>query len=161
MSDYVKSSPVSRQVPYDDQNIPTNLGTDIQTAVDTLYQQAAVSASPGFTWGRSGNVVANTWLLNDSVPSNKAGRTTMIGSGVIERVSVGTEDLNTYDLEIYEHDGNEIGLTLLHTVNVVSTRSQQFSTPNIAITQGKQIAIKLSTGSAKNIVIGLIAKGTI
>jgi hypothetical protein len=161
MSDYVKASPVARSIPYDDQKIPTNLGNDLQTAIDTMYQQSKVAASPGFSWGRSGNIPSNTWLLNDSVPSNRSGRTIMLNNGVIEKVSVATEDIDTYNLEIYQHDGNEINLTLLYTINVVATRAQQYTIPNIAITQGKQLAIKVGTGSAKNIVVGLIAKGNI
>lgn len=117
----------------------------------------ANSASPGFTWGRSGNNSTNTWLLNDTVPSNRAGRTLMFAGLSITDVFTATEDANTYDLSIYSHDGDEINLTLLTTVSIVAARTGQFPV-NIAVPQGKQLASRITSGSAKNVVCGLVLK---
>lgn len=146
------------QTPFDNS---TNgfTATETQAAIEEVKNNAAISASPGFTWSRSGNVPSNTWLLNDAVPSNRSGRTIMMSSAKLERMSVATEDIGTYDIEIYLHDGNEINLTLLHSVSVINTRSAQFTIAAIPATTGRQMALKLSTGSAKNLVIGLILKG--
>jgi hypothetical protein len=154
------SKPTARAIPFDNTS-NSFVSTNTQNAIEEINSSLLVAASPGFTWGRSGNVSSTTWLQNDTVPSNKSGRTVMINSGTIVKMSVATEDLNTYNIQIFEHDGNENGLTLLHTESIISTRSSQISIPNIPVTLGRQLAIKLSTGSAKNLVVGLIIKGTV
>lgn len=133
---------------------------DAQSAIEEVSFTSQVSASPSFSWGRTGAIPAGSWLLNDSVPSNRAGRTLMINNGKMSKISVATETLDTYQLEIYEHSGNQIGLTLLHTVTITATRSAQISIPNISVTSGKQVAVLLSTGAAKNLVVGMIIKGS-
>lgn len=127
--------------------------------VPDFSEQIANSASPGFTWGRSGNLPAGTWLLNETVPSNRSGRTLMFAGMSITDIFTATENLDTYDLEIYSHDGNEVNLTLLTTVSVVATRSAQFNlTTPVAVPQMKQIAARISNGSAKNCACGLVLK---
>ena len=117
----------------------------------------AQSASPGFTWGRSGNLPSGTWLLNDTVPSNRAGRTVMFSGLTITDIFVGSEDADTYTLSIYSHEGNEINLTLLGTVSVVASRSSRF-TVSFPVTESLQLAALVSAGSAKNLVAGLVLK---
>jgi hypothetical protein len=154
----VYKSSVARSVPYDDQNIPTNLGDTVQEALDNLYNEAGVSASPGFSWGASGNITANTWLINDTVPSNKTGRNFPLYNGTLELVSVANEIANTFSIEIYEHDGTIF--TLLATVSLTAERSKEQAFTGISITKGKELAIKQVGGSSKNPVVQVIAKGT-
>ena len=137
------------------------VSTDVESAIKELSSSAAIAAAPGFTWGRSGNSPSNTWLLNDTVPANRSGRTVMMTDAKIEKASVATENIATYDIGIYQHEGNEVNLTLLYTVNVVATRSAQFTVPSVAAGLGKQIAIQITSGSARNLVVGLIMKGTL
>ncbi len=151
-------NPVAREIPFDND---TNgfVSDDVQAAIEEVNDSLDVSASPGFTWGKSGNVTANTWLLNDSVPSNKAGRAIFITDATLEAVFVRCELAATFDLEIYEHDGTTF--TLIETVNVVASRSEDFifGTP-FSLTTGKELAIKLINGSAKNPVAGCVLRGT-
>jgi len=125
----------------------------------TLNAANVTSASPGFTWGRQGDVVANTWLLNDGVPSNKAGRTMALTGPQVVRVFVASENEDTYEIEVFEHEGDEVNLTSLGTVSIVAVRRDSF-TVAFNGTEDRQLAIKLITGTARNIVVGTQLKGT-
>ena len=154
---HIDISPVAGSVPYDDQNIPTNLGEDVQTALDNLYTLSAISASPGFTWGNSGNTPSGTWLTNDQVPSNRTGRIFPLFNGKTVQLAVSNEVANTCTIQLYEHDGTTF--TLLTSVSLTAQRSNVV-TVSVNITQGKELACFLSSGSAKNPIVQLIAKGT-
>lgn len=121
------------------------------------------SASPGFTWGRSGNSPADTWLQNESVPSNKTGRTNFLSNAIIKKIFVANEDAVIIKISIYYHDGNEVGLTLLGSVTTLATRTNSF-TVNFSVPQDKQIAMKIASDSpngSKNIVAGLLMSGNL
>lgn len=127
-------------------------------------QESAASipiASPGFTFGRSGNIPVNTWLQNEGVPSNKAGHVIKVEDGLIESISVANEDISTFDISVYWHEGNEVNLTLITTVSIVASRTGQFFLDNVSAPEGKQLAAIVSSGSAKNLVVDMIIKGTI
>jgi hypothetical protein len=135
--------------------------TDTEVAPITLKQildRISTSASPGFGFGRSGNVNTNTWLLNESVPSNLTGRRIPFNNTTITKILVSNENANTFTIQIYEHDGTTY--TLLTSQNIVATRAATFSV-NIAVTTNKELAVKLTSGSAKNLVVGLILAGTL
>ena len=154
-----EKSPVSRSIPFDPTVEGELVSTDVQTAIDELTQRVAQSASPGFSFGRSGNTPSGTWLLRPgSVPSNKTGIPMAIVNPLIALIAVGNENISTFNVEIYEHEGNEVNLTLLTTVSVVSARTGTF---NVAIpaTSGRQIAIKISSGSCKNPGVDLQLQG--
>jgi len=151
---------VAQTVPYDNttSGIPE---TDVQGAIDYAISTGVASATPSYTFTRSGNIPENTFLYNGTVPSNRTGVPVMTLGAKIERMAVGTEDLNSYTVNIYTHNGDEINLALVHTQVVSSTRSAQYSVPSIDIPIGKQVAISITNGSAKNISVSLIIKGTI
>lgn len=141
-----------------------NTGTDIQAsnvedAIKELNDNAAVSASPGFTWGKNGGVSTNTWLTNNEVSSNRTGRTTaLLQNPKIVTIFSGSSSLDTYDLSIYEHEGNEINLTLLITVSVSLSRSGVFEV-DVPVTSGRQLATRVTSGSAQNLVVGVVLNG--
>jgi hypothetical protein len=127
--------------------------------VQGAIEEIGASASPGFTWGRSATNGAGTWLLNDGVPSNRAGRTIVLGDSRIVRIFSATEDANTYTIDLYWHEGNEINLTYLTTLTVIGSRSGNSGTINVSVPNGKQLAALIATGSAKNIVVGIVMQG--
>ncbi len=149
------------ETPFDKDNDPGCEFTkeNVQEVIEELCNRLAVSANPGFTWGKSGNINKNTWLLNDTVPSNKAGRTITITNPELTRILTASQDLDTYDISIYEHDGDEINLTLLVTESIVAARTGDF-TISVSATKGKQLAARIATGSAKNVVVGIFMIGT-
>jgi len=152
----VYKSSVARTVPFDN---ATNGFTaeNVQTAIEEI----GASASPGFSWGRSGNSASGAWLLNDSVPSNLSGRVVTFASPEIKKIFSATETLDTYTLKVYEHEGNSINLTFLATLTVTASRSGDSGTVSVPVTSGRQLAIQLDTGSAKNIVVGIILAGSV
>ena len=149
----------AQNIPYDNTDSGI-LATDVKQGIDELADSISTSASPGFSWGRSGNVSGGTWLLNESVSSNKSGRSVTFNNAEIVRIFSSTENLNTYTLEIYEHEGDSINLTLLTTLSVSSSRTGDSGTITIPVTTNRQLAIKLSSGSAKNIVVGANLSGS-
>jgi hypothetical protein len=150
------STDVADSIPFDND---TNgfVAEDVQAAIEEAGD--AASASPGFSFGRSGNIPKNTWLSNETVPSNKAGRFVYINNAVITRVFLSSEDVDTYDVQVYHHLGDEVNLTLVGTVSVVSARGDTFPV-NWAVPTGTQLAIKVSDGSAKNLIAGLQLSGS-
>jgi len=159
----IYKSPVAGSIPYDDLiQAPTTGSEEVQAILDYLKNRIAVSASPGFTWGRSGNVNANTWMLNDSVPSNISGRSIFLNNAKIVKVFTANQDATVMTLGVYTHDGDGIGLTLLGTVTTAAQRSNTF-TVAFSVALNKQVAIKLESGSAagKNMVIGCLISGDV
>lgn len=135
---------------------------NVQEAIEELALTGGSSASPGYTFGKSGNVSSGTYLQQESVPSNITGRTVGVSNGLVVEVDVGSQDADTYDLSIYSHDGDSINLTLLVTVSVVAARTGTFLLgPPVPIAKGKQLAARISSGSCKNPGVVVIVKGSL
>jgi hypothetical protein len=159
MSNWEKS-PHSEHIPFDNDGTDL-LSTETGPAIRELAETVGASASPGFQFGRSGNLANNTWLnVVGSVPSNRAGITVALSNPVITNVYVASEDADTYDVAIYEHEGDETNLTLLGSVSIVASRSEVF-TVLISVTEGRQLACRITNGSAKNCNVGLQLQGSV
>jgi len=128
-------------------------------AIRELAANAAASASPGFSWGKQGNITPNTWLLNEGVASNIAGRWQFLTSATITNVFVANQQSTTFDVSIYYHDGNGSGITLIGTVSVIAAKGDTFAV-NWAVPIDKQIAARVTLGSPKNITVGVLLSGT-
>ncbi len=149
---------IAENIPFDNS---TNgfTGDNIQTAIE----ESGASASPGFSFGRSGNVSAGTWLRRPgNVPSNRAGVTVPIDNPIISEVSCSNRNIDTYTLEIYEHEGNRVNESLLGSVTVTSARGDTFSV-NLTATKGKQIAVRLASGggSVRDLGVDIVIKGNV
>lgn len=131
---------------------------DIAIIEEYVDQKTAASASPGFTWGRSGSISATAWLQNDSVPSNVTGRHIFLKSAKIKKIFISNENVNTFALGIYEHDG--VTYTLLGTVTVSALRKYDQAL-DLSLTYNKELAIAVTSGSCKNIVCGLLIQGNL
>jgi len=153
------TTPVAKSTPFDN---ATNgfISTDVQAAIEEIQNNAQVSASPGFSWGKAGNANANTWLANEGVPSNITGRNIFLINPKLTAIYTACASAATYTLEIYQHDG--ITYTLLTTLSVTAQRTKAFIfDPPILLTTGKELAVKIGSGSAQNIVVGALLKGTL
>ena len=118
-----------------------------------------VSSNPGYAFGRGGNVPANAWLNSEGIPSNKTGIPFGLANGSLEGIWVGNEDLSTFDIEIFQHLGDEIALTFLKSETVTASRNEIFIITGVAITKDVQLAVRITNGSAKNIKVYLDIKG--
>lgn len=147
------NTPVAESVPFDNDSNGF-VADDVQGAIEEING----SASPGFSFGRSGNLSANTWLQNEGVNSNRAGRWVYINDAVVERIYVGSENIDTYDVAIYHHDGDQVNLTFVGSVSVTAARGAKF-TVSFAVPTDKQLAVRVENGSAKNLVVGLELSG--
>lgn len=132
---------------------------DIAIIEELITQKVSVSASPGFTWGRSGNAPASTYLSNDSVPSNIAGRKVPVATGVITTVFIDSEEISTFDIAIFKHPSP---FTILATVSVVAAKGGNFTIPiPPTVTDLDILGAQVSAGSCKNPVVGIIIRGTL
>jgi hypothetical protein len=127
-----------------------------EDGVEHAFGGFGTSASPGFTWGRSGTVGTGVYLLNDNVPSNVSGRVVALTQPTIRKILVTNGSVGTFTLTIQEHDG--VTYTNLTSVSLSSQRTATFSV-EIPVTTGKQLAIKVTSGSADNPVVGVILDG--
>jgi len=160
-TDWVMLPRDASEVPFDDTSV-TFVAADVQEALEAIDSKVGISASPGFSFGGSGNIVSGTWLLRPGqVPSNKAGVNVGLYNAELVQISTGTENEDTYSLEVYQHDGDEINLTLITTVNVTASRKEVINvTAGTTLARDKHIAIKISSGSAKNIGVDLQITGS-
>lgn len=153
----IKKSQVAESIPFDND---TNgfVSEDIQGAIEEI----GASASPGYSFGRSGNLSQNTWLRRPgNVPSNRAGITVSIVNPKIVKVSCSNRNVETYEIKIYEHEGNQINLVLLETLTVTSSRGDVFDV-DITVTEGKQLAVRLGntfSGNVRDLGVDLVLTG--
>lgn len=154
MSQRDSYNPVAQEIPFD--NTVTDFDSD---NLQDVIVEIGNTASPPFSFGRSGNSSSGTWMLRvGGAPSNRSGVNVGFSDPKLIKVNSNTEDANTYELGIYQHQGDEINLTLVTTVSVVANRNGSFIL-DIPLTQGWQIAVKIETGSAKNIGVDLTLSG--
>ena len=135
------------------------VANETQGAIEEINNKVLTSASPGFSFGRSGKIPSGTWLLNETVPSNISGRYVYINDAVVERIFVSNQDVTTFDISAYYHEGDEVNLTLLGTKTVTTSRGGSFDV-SWAVPFGKQIALRITAGAPKNAVAGLELSGT-
>lgn len=153
----VRKSQVADEIPFDNDNNGFN-AEDVQSAIEEI----GASASPGFSFGREGSSGAGTWLRRvGNIESNRTGVAIPISNPTITRISCGTENIATYSVGIYEHEGNSINLTLLTTVSVTSSRFETF-TVSVTATEGKQLAarcLSTSAGNPNNLGVDVVLSG--
>jgi len=140
--------------------------------VETPIGGFGASASPGFTWGRVKKVSLPTpsiipanseegeYLLNDGVPSNRSGRLVPFNRPTIRRILLVAEEnivTNPAVFTVQEHNG--VTFTDLTSVSLPVGQLTATHTLNVAITSGRQLAVKLVSGECKNPVIGIILDG--
>jgi hypothetical protein len=134
---------------------------NVQEFLEYLLTLVGLSASPGFTWGRSGNIVAGAWLLNDTVPSDRTGRTVFIYNGEAVQLFTSNEDISTYQLGLYEFDKNTSTYTQIAVIDVTNEYSNEVDLTDVYVTKGLELGIKVESGSGKNITCGVLMKGTL
>lgn len=131
---------------------------DVQGAIE----EAGNSVSPGYQWTRSGGASSGTWLQFGAIPSNRTGSPVGKQAQTMSSIEIGNEDVETFEVTLYWHEGNSINLTSLVTVSVVSSRTAEFDEVDfgtITIPAGKQLAARITSGSSRNVGVTMKAKG--
>ena len=139
------------------------LTTEVLAFIEEFVFEAIVKSgpSPGYTWGRSGNLTDGAWLLNDTVPSDRTGRPLILTNPKLVAIGAKNEVTNTYTLGIYEHDGPGSVYTQKDTIVVTATRGNyKLLTTPIALTAGKELGMKVESGSCKNVEAFAIITGS-
>ena len=144
-------------VPFDNS---TNgfVSEDVQAAIEEVSDAVTVSASPGFTWGKSGNV-SNSYLLNDSVPSNTAGRLVPVTTGVVTTVFVAAQTASTSTIEVRRRVGAVFTTIAICAMAGVRKITCTIGTPP-AVVLNDELTVYVN-GAAKNPVVGIIIKGSL
>lgn len=155
MSNITKLSPVATTIPFDNSSNGFD-SNNVQTAIEEI----GASASPGFSFGRAGGLLASTWLQVDgNVPSNSAGRYIPINNPIVSKVFCSSDTVSTFTLTFYTHEGNSVNLTSIGTLTVTAAKGADADV-TWSVTKGTQLAVRLTSGSANNVVAGVILKGS-
>jgi hypothetical protein len=159
---HIESTPVAKSIPFDNS---TNgfVSTNTQAAIEEVVGTIVTSASPGFSFGRTGVSSAGTYMQCETVPSNVSGRWVYIANAYVIFVYVSNELTTTYSMTVSYHDGNGIGEVALGTVTVTAAKGAAIPV-NWSVPINKQIAIRVASTTAnspKNVVIGLQLQGSV
>lgn len=149
----IRVTEVASTIPFDNDTNGFS-ATDVQTAIEEI----GASASPGFSFGRSGTSNAGTYLQVDSVPSNQAGRIVPLQSGKITSVFISCQNAATFTIEIQKRVGNTFNT--IYTETVTGLRKKTSSVSGVSVSLNDELCCKVGSGSASNIIVGLIIKGT-
>lgn len=131
---------------------------EICTKIDNATEQA----TPGFTWGASGSI-KNSYLLNDTVPSNLAGRVCTVTGNLTDIFITTQNTTDEYTLEIRKRNG--AGFTTIATLVTADNdglRKYITSGLMIPVTAGDELAAyikKSGNKGATNPVCGIILSG--
>lgn len=140
-------------------NASTIESNNAQDAIEEVANNVATSASPGFTWGKSGNI-NNSYLLNDTVPCNKSGRMVPVTSGNVTTIFVAAEVTSNATIQIMRRDPGPI-FTVIASTTLVAQRTKTDQLVALApVVFDDEICVFIS-GSIKNPVVGLIIKGSL
>ncbi len=120
-------------------------------------QVPGTSASPGFTFGRAGNVTAGQYLQGPSgVLTNEAGVMATF-DGVVTSAWVIAKAAATFDIDILRRVG--VVFTTIGTISVVATRKGSAALA-IPVSDQDELAVRVSAGSADEVSMGLIVEQT-
>ena len=149
-SKYIRVGPTADSVPFDDSNADCSIlvGSETsQEAFEALCIAVQNAISPGWTFGRSGQINKGAYLLNDTVPSNVSGRPIPI-DGFIVKIAVSVQTAGNFSFTLEEHDG--VTFTTLTTVSMVVAdgRQKTFDISGVAVSKDKQLAVKVSSTSS-------------
>jgi len=128
-------TPVAYQIPIDNSSIDCiDTSETVQEGLQELcqkIQEVGNKASPGFTWGSSG-AIKNSYLQNDTVPSNLSGRLCTV-NGFLTNIFIITENSDDeYTLEIRKRIGNTF--TTIVTLSAISSDGKRkYSTSGLTI----------------------------
>lgn len=159
----IYKSPIAKSIYFDPSNCNNIDSKNVQDAIDELC--AAAGVNPSFAFGREGKHSAGTWLIATETTSNKRGLPFGLNNGAIVKVTVSTTNIpDPFTLEIWYHDGNLSGATLVGSVTTTAVASTEDFIVNFPVPKGHQLACKVSATSGvkpKETGVFLIVKGTL
>lgn len=142
----IYKSSVAKTVPADGSGCPLVPDkTNVQEWFEALCESVGISASPGYAFGREGRHNAGTWLIAAETQSNKRGLPFGLSNGKVQKVTISTRNIPAaFTVQVWYHDGNLSGATLVGSVTTTATSSTEDFPVNWAIPKGHQLAVKIS-----------------
>lgn len=133
---------------------------ETQAFIEEFVRQiATISASPGFTWGDSG-VIKNSYLLNDTVPSNLAGRLSPV-NGSLTTIFVTCENPTNAVVEIRRRVGAVFTTIVSQPMGGVRKLTVSLPFPP-TVAKNDELSCFITNGpSLKSPVVGVIIRGTL
>lgn len=114
------------------------------------------SASPGFQYGRAGNISAPTYLqVVATVPSNTAG-TRVPFDGFITSIWTDNEAVNTYSLQVRRKDGVGGFVDVVGALLTMTAKENDDVSLLVPVTAGWILGIQMTVGSGRNVQAGVI-----
>jgi len=133
---------------------------ETQAFIEEFVRQiSTVSASPGFTWGGSGNI-KNAYLLNDTVPSNTAGRLSPV-NGTINTIFITCEDPTNGVIEIRRRVGAVYTPIVTQAMGGVRKLTVEIAVPPTVAKNDELTCFVTNAANIKNPVVGIIIRGTL
>ena len=153
----------TEEVPFNnvDSVFPANIETAEQ-ALNYLRSQAQVTATPGYTWGASGSI-KNSYLLNETVASNKSGRLVTLSGSITSIFIVTARITDEYTLEIRRRNANGTYTTILSLIADGTSRFYAASSA-VSVAAGDELAAYIKRSGKKgatNPVTGILVTGNI
>lgn len=119
-------------------------------------------ASPGFVYAGVNSKSGPYWLTSEGIPSNVVGVPVLFGNGLVVQAAVGTEIEAAYDIGIYQHEGNSVGLQLLGQFSITNggPKRVELNFPVVYSSPNVQLACRLMSGTTVNLKLSLVLRGT-
>lgn len=152
--------PVADDVEFD--NSSNGFTSDeVQGAIEEIQQQAAVSASPGFTWGKGGSAGSGEYLNNDEVESNKSGRLVPFDGFVTTFFVNNEKTAGNKILELRRRRPCQTGpFVTIASITLLPGDACGSFPVNAAVLEGDELSVRVSNSSAdfENPIVGIIIK---
>ena len=140
---------------------------DVQGAIEELNDQAAVSASPGFGWGKPGSAGPGEYLLNESVESDKVGRLVPFNGVILRFFFIESKKSGTRTLELMKRSTPGSG-AFSAIAEVTATGVTPYGNENypasgpgsVSVSLNEELAVRVKPGSDdfENTIVGVIIK---
>lgn len=140
-----------------------SLAASIATAPPPFVQGGYLvnPSSPNFVFSKPGAIAPGDYLSSENIDSSVCGVPVLFSGGKVAEAAVMTSAEATYDVGVYQHDGQGINSQLLGQFSVTSGGSKIFSLdlPVIYDSANVQLAIKVISGTPSDLRVSLVVRG--
>jgi hypothetical protein len=115
-------------------------------------------ASSGLSFGRSGTVGIDGYLLNGVIPSNLTGIKTPVYNALLSKISVSGHYGSTYTCTLAIEKRIAGTLTEIATISLTAER-EKIEPVSIPLSYGEELAVKVKSGNIADPNVNLIVEG--
>lgn len=141
-----------------DKGTTSFVSDNVDAALKELLGTVQGGASPGLSWGRSGNVPNNAYLQNETVPSNITGRPCPV-TGTVTTLFAAIQTAGACTFTLQKRSGTSfVDLASISLASGQRSKILNITSPP-AVAFGDELAVKVTSGSPNNPIVGAIVKG--